>query len=91
MDGSGQIYVLSHRNDGHQVSDYRIDVYTPNGTPLATNSPGTNVPRLAVDYFRSIYAANYTALLDSAGQPQIDPALGVAEPSLSVFDPITPS
>jgi hypothetical protein len=88
VDGAGQIYVLSYSNDGSQPTDYRIDVYTPSGAPLATNSPGTNVPHLAVDYFRSIYAANYSALLDtSTGQPKIDPALGVAEPSLSRFDP----
>ena len=88
VDGAGQIYVLSYSNDGSQPADYRIDVYTPTGAPLATNSPGTNVPHLAVDYFRSIYAANYSALLDiGTGQPRIDPALGVAEPSLSRFDP----
>ena len=88
VDGSSQIYLLSYSNDGSQPSDYRIDVYTQTGTPLATNSPGTNIPHLAVDYWRSIFAANYTPLLDaSTGQPRIDPALGVAEPSLSRFDP----
>jgi hypothetical protein len=88
VDGAGQIYVLSYGNDGSQPTDYRIDVYTAIGDPLATNSLGTNIPHLAVDYFRSIYAANYSALLDSStGQPRIDPALGVAEPSLSRFDP----
>jgi hypothetical protein len=88
VDGAGQIYLLSYSNDGSQPSDYRIDVYTATGEPLATNSPGTNVPHLAVDYFRSIFAANYSALLDiGTGQPHIDPALRVAEPSLSRFDP----
>jgi hypothetical protein len=88
VDGAGQIYLLSYQGDGSAVTDYRIDVYQPNGTPLATNSPGTNIPHLAVDYWRSIFAANYTPLLDSStGQPRIDPALGVAEPSLSRFDP----
>ncbi|WP_139559081.1 NHL repeat-containing protein [Methylotetracoccus oryzae] len=88
VDGAGQIYLLSYQGDGSAVADYRIDVYQPNGTPLATNSPGTNIPHLAVDYWRSIFAANYTPLLDSStGQPRIDPALGVAEPSLSRFDP----
>jgi hypothetical protein len=92
VDGSGQIYVLSYQGDGTQLADYRIDVYTPSGAPLATNSPGTNIPHIAVDYWRSIYAANYTALLDSStSQPRIDPALGVPEPSLSRFDPITSS
>ena len=90
VDGSAQIYVLSFRRDGSQPADYQIDVYTPNGTPLVTNSTGTNVPHIAVDYWRSIFAANYTALLDDSGQPHIDPSLGVPEPSLSVLDPITP-
>ena len=86
--GSGQIYVLSHQGNGSSPASYRIDVYTPNGAPLATNSPGTNIPHLAVDYWRSIFAANYTPLSDSStGQPHIDPALGVAEPSLSRLDP----
>lgn len=90
VDGAGQIYLLSHAGDGSEPAQYRVDVYTATGDPLATNSPGTNVPRLAVDYWRSIYAANFTALRDRAsGQPRIDPALGVAEPSLSRFDPTT--
>jgi hypothetical protein len=56
-----------------------------------TNSPGVNVPHLAVDYWRSIFAANFDPLTDlGTATPHIDPALGVAEPSLSRFDPITP-
>jgi hypothetical protein len=89
VDGSGQIYLLCEQNNGAQPQDYRIDVYSPNGTPVVTNSPGTNVPHLAVDYWRSIYAANFTPLLDSTtSQPRVDTLLGVAEPSLSRFDPM---
>ncbi len=87
VDGSDQIYVLSYTGDGSQVGGYRVDVYLPNGTPLVTNSTGMNVPHLAVDYWRSLHAANYTPILDSSGQVRIDPALGVAEPSISRFDP----
>jgi hypothetical protein len=88
VDGANQIYLLSHHGDGSQVSDYHIDVYSPTGTPIATNSPGTNIPHLAVDYWRSIYAANYSALHDTTtNQPHIDPTIGVPEPSLSRFDP----
>ncbi len=88
VDGSGQIYLLYHLGDGSQVANYRIDVYTATGQPLATRSAGNNIPRLAVDYWRSIFAANYTPLLDEGtGQPRIDPALGVAEPSISRLDP----
>ena len=88
VDGANNIYLLSHHGDGSQVSDYHIDVYTPTGTPIATNSPGTNIPHLAVDYWRSIYAANYSALHDTTtNQPHIDPTLNIPEPSLSRFDP----
>jgi hypothetical protein len=87
VDGSGQIYVLSYTGTGSQVSGYRVDVYLSNGTPLVTNSTGMNVPHLAVDYWRSIHAANYTPILDSNGDPAIDPVLGVQEPSISRFDP----
>ncbi len=88
VDGSGQIYLLYYAGDGSAAGDYRVDVYTPTGTALDTHSPGVNVPHLAIDYWRSIYAANYDPLVNIAtGQPHIGPALGVAEPSLSRFDP----
>ena len=59
---------------------------------LDTHSPGVNVGRLAIDYWRSIYGANYDALTDlGTNNPRIDPRLKVAEPSLSRFDPTEPS
>ncbi|HEX5195013.1 MAG TPA: hypothetical protein VFW09_19620 [Solirubrobacteraceae bacterium] len=43
---------------------------------------------LAVDYWRSIYGANYDALTDlGTTAARVDPRLGVPEPSLSRFDP----
>ncbi len=92
VDGAGQIYVLYYTGDGSAPADYHVDVYTQTGAVLDTNSPGVNVPHLAVDYWRSIFAANYDPLADiTSGQPHIDPALGVAEPSLSRFDPTQPA
>jgi hypothetical protein len=92
VDGASHIYLLYYTGDGTQPADYRVDVYTPTGVPFATNSPGVNVPHLAVDYWRSIFAANYDPLTGlGTTTPHIDPLLGVAEPSLSRFDPITPS
>jgi hypothetical protein len=89
VDGAGQIYVLYYTGDGSDPSDYRIDVYTQTGALLDAASPGVNVPHFAVDFWRSVYAANYDPLADTvSGQPRIDPALGVAEPSLSRFDPV---
>jgi hypothetical protein len=88
VDGASQIYALSFKHSGQDPDDYRIDVYTPDGTPLATHSPGTNIPHLAIDYWRSISAANYDPLTTlGTTQPRIDPKLGITEPSLSRFDP----
>ena len=61
------------------------------GTLVNANSSGVNVSHLAVDHWRSIYAPNFDALADTlTGKTHIDLALGVAEPSLSRFDPNTP-
>lgn len=88
VDGAGQMYVLYYTGDGVAPGDYRVDVYTPAGAALDTNSPGVNVPHLAVDYFRNLYAGNFSPLADIAtGQAHIDPALTVAEPSISAFTP----
>ena len=88
VDGSDQIYVLYVTGDGDAVSDYRIDVYTEGGELFNKASSSTNVPRLAIDYWRSIFAPNYDPLTDlGTATKRIDPGLGVAEPSLSRFDP----
>ena len=90
VDGSGQIYLLSYAGQGTQPANYYTDVYTPAGVLMTGNSLGTNAPHQIVDYWRSIYTANYTPVLNTAtGQPHIDPALGVPEPSLSRLDPNT--
>ena len=50
-----------------------MDVLTPQGTVLNTGSTGVNVPHLAVDYWRSIYAGDYDALADTqTGAPQVN-------------------
>jgi hypothetical protein len=92
VDGSNQLYLLYYTGDGSAPADYCVDVYSPLGVLVADGIPGVNVPLFAVDYWRNIFAANYDALADTAtGQPRIDPALGVAEPSLSVFEPDNPA
>jgi len=92
VDGANQIYLLFYTGDGSETTDYGVDVLEPQGTVLSTGSTGVNVPHLAVDYWRSIYAGDYDALADTqTGAPHTDPALGVVEPSLSVFDPVNPT
>jgi hypothetical protein len=91
VDGAAQIYALYFTADGSNPDDYHVDVYTQTGAALDTHSPGVNVPHLAVDYWRSIYGANYTPLTNLATtDSHIDPTLSVPEPSLSRFDPTEP-
>ena len=88
IDGASQIYTLYFTANGATPNDYHIDVYTQTGEPLATHSPGTNTPHLAIDYWRSIYAPNYTPLTKHpTNTPHINPTLGIPEPSLSRFNP----
>jgi hypothetical protein len=88
VDGASQIYALYFTGNGTTANDYHIDVYSETGEPIATHSPGTNIPHLAVDYWRSIYAPNYTPLTKlGTSTPHIDSKLNVPEPSLSRFNP----
>ena len=91
VDGANDIYLLSNAGDDSQPDQYRIDVYNPNGTPLDTQSTGTNIPHFAIDYWRSIYAANYTPLLNTTTKAPHIGSLNVPEPSLSRWDPADPS
>ncbi len=91
VDGAEQVYVLYFTGSGAAPADYHVDVYASDGSPLATRSPGVNVPHLAVDYWRSIFAADYAPLAAlGTATPHVSPALGVPEPSLSRFDPAQP-
>jgi len=88
VDGAANIYLLYFTGGGDKPENYRVDVYAQDGTPIDTHSPGVNVPHLSVDYWRSIFAANYAPIINQqTGDPHLDPALGVPEPSLSRFDP----
>jgi hypothetical protein len=90
VDGSEQIYVLYFTGAGTDPGDYHVDVYAPKGAAVLNDHiVGVNVPHLAIDYWRSMYAGNYGPLIDIATkQPHIDTALGVAEPAVSRFDPV---
>jgi hypothetical protein len=91
VDGSSQIYLLYYTGDGSQPDDYYVDVYTASGEPIATHSPGVNVAKLAVDYWRNIYGVSFNPLVElGTTTPRVDPALGVPEPALSIFLPVNP-
>ncbi len=75
----GYIYVLSYVGDGTVMSDYRLDVYQPNGSWL-TRTTGLNAARIVVDVWRNVYSLNYESFAGPAGR---------TEPSVSVWAPST--
>ena len=60
----------------------------PKGALINSVSTGVNAPHLSVDYWRSIYAANYDPLADTvSGQTRIDPS---ARRPRAVAQPLRP-
>lgn len=91
VDGAEQIYLLSHTGNGSNQDQYGIEVFAPTGKLINDTNGGVNVPHLAVDFWRSIFAPNYQplAVLED-NKPKVDPLIGVIEPSVSRFDPLNP-
>ena len=73
----GYIYVLSYTGDGSNVTDYRLDIYQPNGAWLA-RTIGVNVARIVVDMWRNLYTLNYESFQGPGGR---------TEPSVSTWIP----
>src|SRR6185369_1557422 len=80
VDGLGYVYVLGFAGSGTSASDYRVEIYTPDGGFL-TRTAGIAAGRFAVDTFRSVYTLNYEAL---AGAPRVEPSLSHWAPSTPV-------
>lgn len=79
VESTGYLYVLSYANGGTQPSDYRLDIYAPDGTFLSRTS-GVAAARLAVDRWRNLFTLNYEPLRGPRG----------LEPSVSEWIPSTP-
>jgi hypothetical protein len=82
----GFIYVLSYLRPGGKLSDYRLDIYNPDGTHLARTpkkpgDPGVNAAKIAVDHWRTLFTLNYEALSGPGGR---------TEPSVSQWAPSVP-
>jgi len=73
----GYIYVLSYTGDGSSVTDYRLDIYQPNGPRLARTG-GVNAARIVLDMWRNLYTLNYEAFQGPGGR---------TEPSVSTWIP----
>jgi hypothetical protein len=82
----GFIYVLSYVKPGDKASDYRLDLYNPDGTPVTpdpnTSNGQVNAARMPVDQWRTVFSLNYEQMNGPAGRP---------EPTVSQWTPSTPS
>jgi hypothetical protein len=72
VEAKGFIYVLSYVNAGASPTDYRLDIYKPDGTPLSEKSHHgqINAARLEVDRWRALFTLNYEQLQGRGGQPE---------------------
>lgn len=87
VEGAGYMYVLSHVGQGGGVSDYRLDVYTPDGAFL-NRTTGLAAARITVDMFRVLYTLNYAPI---PGSPRVEPSLSKWNPSADATCAKTPS
>ena len=74
---TGFIYVLSYNANSFV---YRLDIYHPSqtGTKPISTTTNFNAAKIAIDFWRNVYALNYETLV----QPK-----GLAEPSVSLWVP----
>ena len=83
VEPTGYLYVLKYLvnpSTGHvQPSDYRLDIYNPDGT-LLVQVAGIAAARLHVDLWRNMFTLNYEILQGS----------GRTEPSVAQWIPSTP-
>jgi hypothetical protein len=73
----GRIFVLLYLNQGDEVSDYRLDLYSTDGKYLG-GTPGVSAARIAIDSSGNVYTLDYSHLLGPGGR---------TEPGLSVWIP----
>lgn len=90
IEARGYVYVLSYTRPGNQVSDYRMDIYQPDGTFLVRtpdsrlqpdNPQYISAARMVVDIWRNVYTMNFEAL---------EGPNGIIEPSISHWIPTPP-
>jgi hypothetical protein len=81
MESKGFIFVLKFINEGAGVSDYLLDLYTPEGSFLA-QTVGLSAAKITVDLFRTLYTLNFETIQKPDGER--------TEPSVSIWLPSTP-
>lgn len=85
VENKGFIYVLSYQKPGDTATDYRLDIYNPDGTPVTADTTihngQVNGARITVDQWRTLFTLNYQQMEGAGGRP---------EPTISQWIPSTP-
>lgn len=77
VSGDGLIHVLGSQNGGATVADFFLDIYTADGSLLAT-TPGINAAKIAISTDQTLYTLDFDALNGPGGR--IEPRLSVWRP-----------
>jgi hypothetical protein len=74
VETKGFIYVLSYVKPGDDPSDYRLDIYNPDGTPLTPGVTAHNGhvtgARMALDQWRTLFTLDYEEMEGPGGRPE---------------------
>ena len=81
IETKGFMYVLKYVGDGTSLDDYRLDLYSPDGTWLS-QSIRVNAAKLCVDMWRTAYTLDFGVLTKPDGTQ--------TEPTVSIWLPSTP-
>ena len=80
VESKGYLFVLCYDDEGNKASQYRIDIYEPDGTFLVA-TPGVAAAKIAVDLARNVYTLNWDVLKGHNGR---------TEPTVSHWIPPAP-
>jgi hypothetical protein len=80
VEPKGYLYVLRCTGDVTVASNYNVDLYEPDGTPLVT-TPNVTAAKFVVDILRNMFTLNYETIIGTNGR---------TEPSISLWIPPAP-
>ena len=88
VEPTGYVYVLTHTGKGGQISDFALDIYTPEGAflnrtgSLPGAASGFVGAKIAVDIWRNLFTLDYQKTAGPNGQ---------SEPTISQWVPTPPA
>lgn len=82
VNGAGYLYVLSYEEPGDHPEQYRLDIYSPDGSRLARTT-GVAAARFVLDPWGAVYTLNYELLQGPNQRPEPSVSLWAAAGPIS--------